>query len=120
MTTWKKIKDYENYEVSNSGKVRNKLTGRILTPKINSTGFLCVNLFKNCKGKSFTVHSLIAKEFLINDENKKRYIIHINGDNLDNNLNNLIYLDLKRNVPKKVKVKKHYDDSNDCLEILFD
>jgi hypothetical protein len=58
--------------------------------------------------------------FLLNDENKKRCIKHTNGDNLDNNLNNLIYLDYKDILPKKGKVKKKYDDSNVSLEILFD
>lgn len=30
MELWKTIKDYENYEISNFGNVKNKKTGRIL------------------------------------------------------------------------------------------
>ena len=30
METWKTIVDFENYEVSNLGNVRNKLTGKVL------------------------------------------------------------------------------------------
>ena len=80
---FKIIENYQNYKVSNFGKVCNVRTGRILTPKIGSSCFLNVNLFNNGFGKSFTVHSLVAKTFI---KNKCDYpcIIHIDDNKLNN------------------------------------
>lgn len=37
---WKKVVGFENYEVSNKGKVRNKETGNVLKPWIINSGYL--------------------------------------------------------------------------------
>ena len=42
---WKDISDYENYEVSNLGNVRNKKTGRILK-SYNKAGYAVISLSK--------------------------------------------------------------------------
>ena len=43
---WRLINDYDNYEVSSHGRVRNNNTGRILKPGINSSGYHFANLHK--------------------------------------------------------------------------
>ena len=46
MEEWKQVSEYENYEVSSYGNVRNKKTGRILKPARNG-GYLHVSLSSN-------------------------------------------------------------------------
>ena len=65
---WKDISNYDNYEVSTFGKVRNKNTGRILKPA-NNGGYLYVGL-SNTKTKTFPLHRLVAETFIENPENK--------------------------------------------------
>ena len=89
MEQYKIIQDFENYEVSNLGNIRNKKTGKILKPRIHK-GYYDVNLSKNNKSYRKTVHRLIAESFIDNPENKP-YVDHINGDKLNNNINNLRY-----------------------------
>ena len=44
MEEWKIINDTTNYEISNSGRVRNIKTGRILKGRLSKSGYLQVNL----------------------------------------------------------------------------
>jgi len=99
---WKFVTDYENlYEVSNYGKVKSvkrittdkngisyKKKEKILKPSINKYGYLQVGLSKNNKLNSFTVHSLVAKAFINNEQNKPT-VNHIDGNKLNNIETNL-------------------------------
>jgi len=117
---FKIIENYQNYKVSNFGKVCNVRTGRILTPKIGSSCFLNVNLFNNGFGKSFTVHSLVAKNFI---KNKCDYpcIMHIDDNKLNNNASNLKYCEYS-DLHKKIKPKeiKSKITGTNTLTIYFD
>jgi len=85
---YKPIEDFENYEISNLGSVRNKKTGRILKYFINKDGYYKVMLWKNNKGFNKKIHQLIAQAFIENPENKQ-CIDHIDNNRLNNNINNL-------------------------------
>jgi len=72
---WKPIEDYLGYyEVSNYGNVRSLkrkfANGRILKPATNKYGYLQVGLCFESKLSSYTVHSLVAKAFIPNPENR--------------------------------------------------
>jgi hypothetical protein len=84
---WKSVKDYDNYEVSNLGKVRNKKTGRILKAHCNG-GYLIVGLSYKGKTRSHRVHQLVALAFIDNPENKPQ-VNHIDKDGTNNKLSNL-------------------------------
>ena len=83
---WKCVLDYENYEVSNLGNVRNKKTGRILK-SYDKGGYAVVGLSKT-KGKIFQVHRLVCQAFILNPENKPQ-VNHIDKNGLNNNVKNL-------------------------------
>lgn len=99
---WKFVIGYENlYEVSNYGKVKsveritidkNGITynkkERLLKPAINKYGYLQVGLSKDNKLSSFTIHSLVAKSFINNVDNKPT-INHKDGNKLNNIVTNL-------------------------------
>lgn len=86
---WKTIKDYEKYEVSNLGQVRNKQTMKILKHGEIRGGYLQIELCNSGKKKFFYVHRLVAEAFIPNpnnfpqinhkDENKKNNFV----DNLE-------------------------------------
>lgn len=95
---WKDISNYDNYEVSTFGKVKNKNTGRILKPA-NNGGYLYVGL-SNTKTKTFPLHRLVAETFIENPENKA----HVNHKD-KNSLNNHLY-NLEWNTPKENNIHK--------------
>jgi hypothetical protein len=84
MENWKTIKDFENYEISDRGRVKNKITGKILKGWKNSTNYVHVELNK----KQLKVHRLVALNFLDNPDNKP-LVDHIDGDLQNNRLENL-------------------------------
>jgi hypothetical protein len=69
---WKRIEGFENYEVSDQGRVRraepganNTYVGKVLTSSYNQ-GYIETHLWKNGKLHSKKVHRLVAKAFLPN------------------------------------------------------
>ena len=95
---WLTISNYDNYEVSSFGNVRNKKTGRILKPS-NRGGYYVVGL-SNKKTKTFQVHRLVAETFIENPENKA-HVNHKDKNGLNNNLSNLEW-----NTPKENNIHK--------------
>jgi hypothetical protein len=100
---WKEIEGY-NYEISNSGIVRNIKTKVEIKPAAGGTSpYLLVKFYlgKN-KRKSFLLHRLLAKYFIPNPENKTQ-VNHIDKNKLNNDLSNLEW-----NTPKE-NMKHHYE-----------
>lgn len=98
---WKDIKNYEGlYQVSNLGKVKSlertksngkglvKIKERILTQNITNWGYYRVALYKNGTRKYYKVHRLVAEAFISNPNNKEQ-VNHIDGNKLNNNVDNL-------------------------------
>lgn len=116
MEQWKDILGYEEYyEVSNLGRVRSK--ERILPhnindgnyvkkPKILKTqekkGYEFVAICIDGVRKALPVHRLVAKAFLPNPENKPQ-VNHIDGNKLNNRLDNLEWATAKENVDHAVR-----------------
>jgi hypothetical protein len=93
MEQYRVIKGYENYSVSNFGNVRNDITGKILAASLDRGGYKRLKLNK---GKVFKVHRLVATAFIPNPDNKK-CVDHIDGDTINNNVNNLRWCSQQEN-----------------------
>lgn len=126
---WKDIPNYNGYQVSNYGRVRtyNKITktekhgerhwkNRILKfkGKTPRTGYR-VDLWKKGNHKSFLVARLVAFTFYEKDINNHNLTVdHLDGNRLNNNINNLELVSLEENIkrafenglnPSQIKVK---------------
>ncbi len=97
---FKTIAEYENYEVSNMGNVRNKTFNRLLKPGINRYGYNFVSLSKSGIKITKMVHRLVAEAF-INNPDVKDCIDHIDNNKLNNNLSNLRFATTKENAQNK-------------------
>lgn len=87
---WKPVVGYEGYEVSNLGRVRSFKHGRERIMKLtsNGRGYMQLELCRNGEIKHHTVHRLVAQAFIPNPENK-RDVNHIDGNKLNNHIENL-------------------------------
>lgn len=86
---WKILKENENYSINKKGEIKNNITKKILSPSINKdSGYYQIDLWKNNKSKKYTLHRLVASNFIPNLENKPT-VDHIDGNRLNNDISNL-------------------------------
>ena len=83
----------ELYKVSNLGRIlslnyRNTGKSELMTPFDSGDGYLKVQLWKNGKYKTCSVHRLVAETFLENPENLPE-VNHIDEDKTNNRVDNL-------------------------------
>lgn len=98
---WKTIIDFEDYQVSNFGRVKSlnyKRSGKegILTQS-NINGYLSVNLYKNKIPSTPKVHRLVVISFIPNPLNLP-VINHLDGCKTNNNMSNLEWCTQQHNV----------------------
>lgn len=107
MEIWKQIEGYDNYMVSNLGRVKSLKFGKekVLKYGKDSGGYLTICLCKDGKVKRFLIHRLIAKTFLPNPDNKP-CIDHINTNRSDNRVNNLRWATYKDNSNNPITKEK--------------
>ena len=108
---WKPIEGYEGiYEISNYGRVKSLIgwnghqyikRERVLAPytERNNKNYMRsrVKLIKNGEKKDAKVHRLVAKAFIPNPNNYKA-VNHIDGNPLNNKVDNLEWCTQKENI----------------------
>lgn len=115
---WKDIPNYEGlYQISSYGRVKSFYKKeRILKPSIQHFKYKSKNykrekieLSKNSIRKSFKIHRLVAQTFIPNPDNKPQ-VNHIDGNPLNNNVNNLEWCTNQENIIhsyKYLRTKKY-------------
>jgi hypothetical protein len=139
MEVWKDVVGYEGlYQVSDRGNVRSvdryvphKTFGKkfckgvVIEPKTTNAGYLRVNLCKENRYKSFSVHRLVAEAFLSACDVAGLQVNHKDENKQNNSVENLEWVTRKENnnygtkidrQAKKVKIPVlQYDKEGNLL-----
>ena len=105
MEEWKTINDYPNYSISSLGNVKNK-KGIVLKTNLIANLYLQVKLYNDNgkKSKCFLVSRLVGIHYLPN-WNDYNEIDHFNGNELDNRVYNLRWVNRSQNSRYRPKFK---------------
>jgi hypothetical protein len=103
MKIWKETK-YEYYVVSNEGDVFNTKTETLLKLTPESNGYYKVTLSVKGVIVESEVHRLIAETFIERDESLKLVVDHIDGNPLNNHVDNLQWITQKKRIWQKRKI----------------
>ena len=92
MEEWRQVPGFERiYIISSEGRIQSSYRpGRNRKQDTNNCGYKTVDLYKDKKCISKTVHRLVARAFL--GERPDLEVNHKNGDKTDNRLENLEYV----------------------------
>jgi len=96
------IPNFERYEISKEGVIRNLENKRVKSQYISSTGYYMVSFSYNNKSKPQRVHRLLLQTFKTN-KNNYRFINHKDGNKLNNSLVNLEWCTHKQNMEHAFK-----------------
>ena len=106
---WIDIKGFDGYLISNKGNVKSKdrviirrdgiprtCKGLIKKANLNPNGYLFVGLSINHKNHNKYLHRLVAEHFISNPQNLP-CVNHIDGNKLNNNVENLEWCSYSQN-----------------------
>jgi len=94
---WKTIKGYEDYQISNLGRVKSLKFDKVKILRVSiRDNYLTLHLCKNGKGKTFKLHRLIAKHHIDNPNNYP-IVRHLNDIKTDNRIENLAWGTISNN-----------------------
>lgn len=104
----------DDYEITKDGQVINKTNGHVLKPQPNGKGYLRVSI----GGKLQFVHRLVATQYIPNPDNLDQ-VNHIDGNKLNNSVENLEWVSNQQNRDHAVKTKLHLQ-GEDCPWSVLD
>lgn len=103
---WRDIPDYDNYQVSNLGRVKSlnyRRSGneKLMSLSVNNRGYFQITLRNGLGKKTFMVHKLVAIVFLNHTPNGRIDIVdHIDNNPLNNRADNLQVVTQRINTSK--------------------
>lgn len=101
---WVYIDNYENYQISNKGRVYNKTSGKFLVPVKGSWGRGEIALTKNGKVTRVAIHTLVLEHFGYKKPSSDHVVVHLDMSEDNNDLENLQWMTRKE---LKIFIAKH-------------
>ncbi len=101
------IPDYDGYFINKLGQILSKRKykeGRIMKPIMEKNGYYIINLYKDKKHKTMSIHRLMGEIFIPNDNNLP-YIDHIDRCKTNNSLSNLRWCSYELNNQNRTRPK---------------
>lgn len=99
-----KIKGFENYNIYPDGTVINNITNKIKQPCLIRK-YNYVDLYNNGKRKNLRLGRLLAEHYIPNPKNLPQ-VNHIDGNKLNDNIQNLEWITISDNLKHKTKIHK--------------
>ena len=103
---WRKIQGYDNYSVSDHGRVRNDRTGRVLKLQQGQTGRFKAWLCRGGLVKGHFVHRLVLAAF-VGECPSGMECCHNDGDETNNHVSNLRWDTHQSNMADKLEHGTH-------------
>lgn len=108
---WRDITEFSNYEISSSGLIRNKKTGRIMKAFTKGRNYPTVALFKNGKTFQRFIHRLMAYAYVPNDNPTEHTDVHHKDENKMNYApENLMWGNQAMNI--RDYIERHYGNTH--------
>ena len=116
---WRSIGGYINYQVSNTGRVRNASNGKKLSDQcVNCGGYPFVVLYKDGARTRHTIHKLVADEFIPKPDTRIRVEVdHIDNNKRHNTVLNLRWVSAQENMWNRNKIRK--ETSSKYIGVCF-
>lgn len=118
---WKVIEEFGEgrYSVSNLSNVRNNETNKLIIGDINNMGYYRVQLHYKGKKKRFMRHILVAKYFIENHDENRKFVNHKDGNKSHNYQENLEWCTQSENEKHAFRngLKRK---TNKPFEVLFE
>lgn len=93
----KRIKNFEHYIITKEGKIYNTSTGKEVSGWVDNVGYIQICLH-NCNKKKYKrLHRLVAETFIPNPDNLPQ-VNHIDGNKLNNCVDNLEWISNRNNT----------------------
>lgn len=102
MEYWLPVVDFNDYEISNRGRVKSLKTNIIMTPYVTKNGYQQIKLFKNSRHHPRYVHRLVAASFFDCDYEELE-VNHIDGNKENNFIGNLEWCKHSENTRHAIK-----------------
>ena len=91
---------HKEYTISEDGTITNKITGKVYKHSLNKEGYKVVKI----KYQQHLVHRLLLLSFKLSTHFVDAYVDHIDGNKLNNKLDNLEWVTAKENAIRARKV----------------
>lgn len=88
MEIWKTVEGFDNYMISNHGRVYSKKMNHIMKPTPDQKGYLRITFYENGRNSTRKIHRLVAEAFIPNPSNLPQ-VNHKDEDKENNAAENL-------------------------------
>lgn len=95
---WKEYDNFSNYLISTTGRVWSKHKNRVMAQFVQNSGYMQIQIVSDSGRQTrFLVHRLVALTWISNPLQKK-YVNHIDGNKLNNDVSNLEWCTNSENI----------------------